>query len=122
MQLAALVLPAIGLTLTSSRLFKRMGTLAWTKSEGKPALRGTYAAVAAAAIAAVAFVWWPNGDYRPIQPGEKGTLASGVRSLSDFSTGRPSLTAERAEELDGAPGRVEALRRSGPGEGGAWAR
>jgi hypothetical protein len=57
----------------------------------------------------VAFIWWPNGDYRPIQPGEKGTLASGVSSFKDIGTGRPSLTVEREAELKGAPGKSSRL-------------
>jgi putative peptide zinc metalloprotease protein len=110
-QMAALVLPGVGLALTGSRVARRMGTFAWTRSEGKPALRGAYGAVALAGTALVAFIWWPNGDYRPIQPGERGTLASGVRSLKDIPSGRPGLTEARAAELGGARGRSD---RFGP--------
>jgi putative peptide zinc metalloprotease protein len=109
LQMAALVLPAVGFGLTFARFGRRIGAFAWRRSEGRPALRFGYAASALAALALVAYVWWPNGDYRPIQPNEKGTLAAGVRSLKDVPTGRPALTEARAAELKGAPGRSERL-------------
>jgi hypothetical protein len=59
--------------------------------------------VTLAAAGFSAFILWPNGDYRPIQPGEKGTLAGGFRALADVPSGRPGLTEARAAELDGAP-------------------
>jgi putative peptide zinc metalloprotease protein len=103
LQMAALVLPAVGFTLTFARVGRRVGTFAWQRSEGHPRVRLGYGAVALAAIGLVAFTWWPNGDYRPIQPGEKGTLAGAWRSIKDIPSGRPGLTAERAEQLHGAP-------------------
>ena len=103
-QLAALVLPAVGFTLTFSRIGRRMGTFAWKRSEGHPRVRFAYGATALAAAALVAFIWWPNGDYRPIQPNEKGTLAGGLQSFKYIGTGRPALTPEREAELNGAPG------------------
>jgi len=105
LQMAALVLPAVGFSLTFARFGRRVGVFAWQRSEGHPTVRFAYGATALAALALVAYVWWPNGDYRPIQPGEKGTLASGVRSLKDIAGGRPALTEARAAELKGAPGR-----------------
>jgi len=59
--------------------------------------------VAAGGLALAAFTWWPNGEYQPIQPGEKGTLASGVEAILAVPSGRPALTSERQAELGGAP-------------------
>jgi len=119
LQMAALVLPAVGFSLTFARFGRRVGVFAWQRSEGHPTVRFAYGAAALAALALVAYVWWPNGDYRPIQPGEKGTLASGVRSLKDIPGGRPALTEARAAELKGAPGRSG---RFGEGEDAAAAK
>jgi putative peptide zinc metalloprotease protein len=121
-QMAALVLPSVGMGLTGSRVARRVGTFAWTSSEGKPALRGAYGLATVALAGVLAFVWWPNGEYRPIQPGERGTLAGGVHSLADIPTGRPALTAARAAELGGAPLRSErsaAQRANDEGPGSA---
>jgi hypothetical protein len=49
----------------------------------------------------------PGDIYRPIQPGEKGTLISGVSSLADVPSGRAALTPERERELGGAPFRKD---------------
>jgi hypothetical protein len=60
--------------------------------------------VALAGTAAfAAFIWWPNGDYRPIQPGEKGTIQGAVEQLAAVPTGRPALTKARVQQLGGAP-------------------
>ena len=55
-------------------------------------------------VAGVAgWVLLPNGDYRPIQPAERGTVQGAIDQFSAVSTGRPGLTEEREEELGGAP-------------------
>ena len=51
--------------------------------------RAGLATVAAAGLALLAFTWWPNGEYRPIQPGERGTIQGAVASLAEIPTGRP---------------------------------
>jgi putative peptide zinc metalloprotease protein len=110
-QMAALVLPAVGMTLTASRVGRRAGAFAWTRSAGRPALRGAYGVLALAGASLLAFIWWPNGEYRPIQPDERGTIGGGVRSFGEIPSGRPGLSEARAAELGGAPGRS---RRFGP--------
>jgi hypothetical protein len=103
LQMAALVLPAVGFTLTFARMGRRIGTFAWQRSEGHPRVRLGYGAVALATLGIVAFTWWPNGEYRPIQPNEKGTLAGVISSYKDIPGGRPALTAQRQQQLHGAP-------------------
>ena len=71
-QLAMLVLPLPGIALTTARVGGRLGGGAWRWSEGEPVRRTGLATVAAAGLALLAFTWWPNGEYRPIQPGERG--------------------------------------------------
>jgi putative peptide zinc metalloprotease protein len=124
LQMAALVLPAVGFSLTFARIGRRVGGFAWQRSEGHPPVRVAYGLVASVAIGLVAFSWWPNGDYRPIQPSEKGTLAGAVHSLRYIGTGRPSLPPERAAELNGAPAKSARFpepkdtRTQGDGQGG----
>lgn len=66
--------------------------------------------ITAVAIGFAAFTWWPNGDYAPIQPAERGTIASGVRAIADIPTGRPALTRASKQELGGAPTLREQIR------------
>lgn len=103
LQMTALVLPVAGMIATSGRLGRRAvgGALSW--SSGDPVRRAGLGVLLVGGLALAAFTWWPNGEYRPIQPREKGTVASGVRAISAVPTGRPALTHERRAELDGAP-------------------
>ena len=103
LQMAALCLPIAGMTATAGRLGRRVVGGAWRWSEGDAVRRGGLGVLLTAGVALAAFTWWPNGEYRPIQPGEKGTVGSGVQALSAVPTGRPSLTPEREAQLDGAP-------------------
>src|SRR3954451_11727516 len=102
-QLALLVLPCLGMVLTSGRVGGRVCRSAWCWSEGEPLRRGVLGISAVGAIGLAAFVWWPNGDYRPIQPTERGTVQPAVRHLRALPTGRPALTVQRQRDLGGAP-------------------
>lgn len=103
LQMVALCLPIAGMTATAGRLGRRVGGGAWRWSEGDAVRRGGLGVLLTAGLALAAFTWWPNGEYRPIQPGERGTVSSGVDAISAIPTGRPALTPTRAAELDGAP-------------------
>src|SRR5215210_3042470 len=77
---------------------------------GQPAL-----ALAAVSLAAgAAFTLWPNGEYRPIQPGERGTVADIAQGVTKLATGRPALTPEREAELGGAPARAWKVAEEAP--------
>jgi putative peptide zinc metalloprotease protein len=102
-QMMILVLPALGIVVTFWMIFKRMGGAVWSRTEGHPAARGAVVVAAAAAAAFLGYIWWPNGDYRPIQPGEKGTIQGAVAQFAKVPTGRPALTAAREQALGGAP-------------------
>lgn len=109
-EMLVLLLPLAGITYTIGRIAKRAGGGAWSRSAAHPARRGGLALGTAVAVGLVAFLWWPQGEYRPIQPGEKGTLVSAVSSLPKVTTGRAALPPERARELDGAPFRHTTMR------------
>jgi putative peptide zinc metalloprotease protein len=105
----ALALPVMGAGYSLLRLGRRSGAWAWTSAGsvrfGQPAL-----ALAAVALAGgLAFTWWPNGEYRPIQPGERGTVAELAQGVRNLATGRPALTPQREAELGGAPARAWTL-------------
>jgi putative peptide zinc metalloprotease protein len=52
------------------------------------------------ALATLAWLWWPNGEYQPIQRGERGTVQDSVRAVAALPTGRPGLTVDREAELE----------------------
>jgi putative peptide zinc metalloprotease protein len=110
-QLVVLCLPVLGLAVTFWRLGARVGVGGWRATRGKPVLRTAFVTGLCAAAAAAAYVWAPSSVYRPIQPGEKGTLSGGFDQLAAVETGRPGLTPARAKQLNGAP----SLSRQTPG-------
>jgi hypothetical protein len=103
LQMLILFLPAIGLVATFWLVFRRGFGSVWSRTEGKPAARGAFVVVTAALAAFLGYIWWPNGDYRPIQRGERGTISGAVSQFENVSSGRPGLTKERARQLKGAP-------------------
>jgi putative peptide zinc metalloprotease protein len=111
-QALILILPILGIVLSFGRLGKRMGTKAWSATDGSPPARLALCAVTVAAVGGLVYTWLPNGDYRPIDRRERGTLGEGLAAVRQVSGGRPSLlpeqrAAERAGEApaehDGTP-------------------
>lgn len=98
-----LALPGAGLLYTAARIARRSTAGAFTWSSGRPARQLVLALTGAAAVLVAVFSWLPNGEYRPIQLGERGTLTGFVQQLSALPTGRPSLTVQRQQQLGGAP-------------------
>jgi putative peptide zinc metalloprotease protein len=110
----AVALPVAGSAYSLSRFGRRTGTWAWSSAGtvrfGQPAL-----ALAAVTVAAgAAFTLWPNGEYRPIQPGERGTVADIAQGVTKLVSGRPALTPEREAELGGAPARAWKVGEDAP--------
>jgi putative peptide zinc metalloprotease protein len=102
-QMLILLLPALGVVATFWMVLRRVSGAAWQRTEGLPAARGALVLSSAAAATLVGYIWWPNGDYRPIQPGEKGTIQGAVRQFAAVPSGRPALTQKREGALGGAP-------------------
>jgi putative peptide zinc metalloprotease protein len=111
-QLVVLVLPGAGLLYTAARFggAGARGLRRW--AQGAPGRQAVLVLTGAVGVALAAFSWWPNGEYRPIQPGERGTLTGVVSEVGALPTGRPSLTPARQRQLHGAP--TERQRQAHP--------
>jgi putative peptide zinc metalloprotease protein len=98
-RIAALVMPLGAMALSVSRTLTMglRGIGRW--SRGSIVRRAVAFTGAAAVVGSIAFVWWPNGDYQPIRPGERGTVPEVVRAVPEIPSGRPSFTPERAAEF-----------------------
>jgi putative peptide zinc metalloprotease protein len=102
-QTMALVLPLLGIAYSVTRIVSRMGVGAWSWSEGAPVRRALVVASSMAIVGLAAYVLYPNGEYRPIQANERGTVQGGIQQLSSVPSGRPALTKKREQDLGGAP-------------------
>ncbi len=98
-----LVLPVGGMSVTAFNVLKRFGKGIANLYSKRPALGLALGMVAVAALGFAAYVLWPNGEYRPIQPNERWNAEEAVEAVKEIDTGRPSLTEDRQEELRGAP-------------------
>jgi putative peptide zinc metalloprotease protein len=103
LQMVALALPALGIAYSGSRASGRAFVGGWRWSEGRTIRRLGVVTGTAVVVSLIGFIWWPNGEYKPIQPGERGTLQGAVRQFRAVPSGRPSLTPERERQLGGAP-------------------
>jgi putative peptide zinc metalloprotease protein len=72
--LIAVLIPVFGVSYIVSRMVKQLVSSTLRRTKGKPVKRAGAAAVGAALVAALVWVWWPHGNYRVIQPGERGVL------------------------------------------------
>ncbi len=111
----SVALPVLGSGYAVSRFGRRAGSWAWSGAGNTRFGRPLVGLLGVALAGSLAFTWWPNGEYRPIQPGERGTAADAFQAVSEVRTGRAGLTAETAEELEGAPAEAWSLS-AGPVE------
>lgn len=103
LQMLALVLPCAAIALTVGRIGRRSasGVAGWASGS---AARTAFAGAATLALAGLAaWTWWPNGDYEPIRPGERGTVTEVGRSISAIPSGRPAWTPEREAQHGDTP-------------------
>jgi putative peptide zinc metalloprotease protein len=103
LQMVVLALPAAGFVYSFTRAGGRGLRGAWRWSAGSPLRRLAVVAVTAVLVSFLGYIWYPNGEYRPIQRGERGTVVGAVYQFASVPSGRPSLTPQRQEQLGGAP-------------------
>ena len=102
-KLLALGLPALGIVFGFGRGGTRVTKGLWTKTRGQPLARFASVLVIGGAIAALAATWWPDGDYVPIQRGERFTVQTASVAVSRTAAGSPAFAdIEEADESEGA--------------------
>ena len=87
----AVALPLLGVCYFLGRLLRRIVGGMLRRTKGKPTRRAVTVVAAAAVIAALVAAWWPRGDYRPIQPNERGVIQQAIpapEAVASFFTGR----------------------------------
>jgi putative peptide zinc metalloprotease protein len=77
--IAALVLPILGICYVLTRLVRQVVGSTWRRTAGKPFRRAIAGVTAAAIVAGLGWVWWPDEDtYRPVARDEGGTLVDAL--------------------------------------------
>jgi len=72
-------LPVMGLVYLLARIGRRAAVSAWRSTQDSPRKRGGVLLLVAAALAVVAWVWWPADQYEPIDHETDGALPDIVR-------------------------------------------
>lgn len=83
----AVAIPVFGVAYILVRLGRRIWHRTWAATRGRPVRRALAMVTAVAVIAALAFAWWPRGNYEPIQPYERGTVQDAIPTALE-STGQ----------------------------------
>src|SRR5262249_26785275 len=102
--LFALFMPVFGSALVTQKFGRMTVTKARSWSEGDAKRRTAAIAAGAAVIAALAWAWWPSGQYQPVRATDRGTLVSlGQLVSSPTPAVRPAPAQPAAIQL--TPGR-----------------
>ncbi|TWH70469.1 hypothetical protein [Micromonospora olivasterospora] len=79
LSILAICLPLLGTAYLLVRLVRRTVTAVCRGTAGRPGRRAAALVAGAALVAALAWVWWPDGTrYQPIQRYERGTVADAL--------------------------------------------
>lgn len=70
----AVGLPILGIGYLLVRVIRQLTGKVWKATAGRPGRRALAGLLALTVLLALVFVWWPRGNYRPIQSYERGTL------------------------------------------------
>lgn len=93
----AIVIPTAAVIYLVIRMARRIASTAWNGTAGKPMQRTLVGVLGAAALAGIAYAWFPNDDnYRPIEASERGTIGDIVYALRIESTGGSQRTVSDA--------------------------
>jgi putative peptide zinc metalloprotease protein len=76
LKLIALALPVLGTSYLLVSISRRALKRTWAATQERRVLRGLATFVAMMLLAALAWVWWPSGQYQPVSGRERGTLGS----------------------------------------------
>jgi putative peptide zinc metalloprotease protein len=102
----AIAFPILATFVVLVRVLRRTGRSVWQRTSGRPGHRAVAVGVACALVGGLAWAWWPHpGNYRPIQPGERGTLVDGVAALPAAALARPAPPTLRV----GSTGRLDTV-------------
>jgi putative peptide zinc metalloprotease protein len=94
----AILIPVAGVIYMMVRIARRSAIGAWQGTAGKPVLRALAMILGAAVVTGVAYAWWPGeGNYRPIQPWERGTVGDIAYALGIERMSGPRYTTAASE-------------------------
>jgi putative peptide zinc metalloprotease protein len=81
----AVGLPVAGISYMLVRAVRQLGSKVWRATADRPLHRTVAVVTAAVVVAGLAAAWWPRGNYRQIQPYERGTIQDALPATFEAS-------------------------------------
>ncbi len=101
--MAVIVLTAAAVLYMLVRFGRQSVLLAVRSTAGRPAMRCLAGILGVAALTALGYAWWPDGNtYRPIDPSERGTVGDIVYALRTESTSNSGARSAVAQPVAAA--------------------
>ena len=96
----AIVIPMAGMLYMLFRMARKIVSTMWQGTAGKPLRRMLVGVIGAAAVAGIAYAWFPNaGNYRPIEASERGTLSDIIYALRQETMGDSQQRSEATQPV-----------------------
>jgi putative peptide zinc metalloprotease protein len=120
LSVVAIWIPVLSMGYMATRVLRRVVKRVGRATEGRPVRRTLAALLGAALLAVAVLAWWPHGQYRPIQPDERGTLADFIpngsllleqlpASYADAGAATGSLAYLEQPQTSGLPAAANAV-------------
>ncbi|QZY30445.1 hypothetical protein [Nocardioides coralli] len=88
--MVAITLPVAAVVYMLARLGRQISLATWRATAERPLRRTVAVITALALLALLVWAWWPRTDtYRPIEPGERGTITDLVQPVSALARPAP---------------------------------
>src|ERR671914_727593 len=94
LHVAALLLPCAASALVLGRTGRSAGRGMTRWARGSVPRTAVALAAATAVAGATAAMWWPDGEYEPVRPGERGTVPEAIAGLRDITSGCPACARD----------------------------
>ena len=107
LQLIVLAIPIVGILLVLAKTGAGAATVLWTRTDGRPITRTGMVLVAAVGCSLLAMAWVPQENYRPIQPGERGTVTEGIAAVRQLPAAGPLYSERQALKQADVPPTTE---------------
>jgi putative peptide zinc metalloprotease protein len=101
----ALCIPVLSMAYLLARVARRTARRVWRATAEHPGRRAATVLAGALVLAAVAWTWWPDGQYRPIEPDEGGTVLDGLAAAEAYRDrlfARPARPFQHYGQLRGS--------------------
>ncbi len=122
LQVLVLAIPITGTLLMVFQLFRKGAAWVWRITRGHRLRRALALSAMGVFAGLLLLAWIPSRNYRPIQPGERGTEGQGFHALFSLVGGPGPLYSERAAAhrgVGGGPGAPLPGARRVPATGGS---